>query len=755
MKRLLLASTLALAPLALPAEAGAQTTLNVRDADMRAFIADAARVTGRTFIIDSRVQGKVTVVTDHPLSRSEYFEVFLSTLRANALVAVPTGNGALRIQPIDNAAQAPTRIGTAGAARNSLVTDIVRLRSVDAASALDTVRPLVSQQGSVTANRTGNSLVIVDFADNVRRVREVLRRIDGDNQATRVVTLRNAGAREIAAALQGLAGGAGAGGAGSAVGGVVAGAGGQATTVSAVESSNSVLLRGDPNTVSRLAAIAEQLDQKAKNGTEIKVVFLENADAEQMLPVLQQLVGQTPDQVPQTTLSRGSFSQTSTSGASGSGGGQSYQQPVIQQQATPSPGSGGGQSNGATAAVQTQGGRTAAVVTRFVGANAIVIAGPADVQRQLGEVIRQLDTRREQVEVQAVVAEVSDAVASQLGAQVLLGNLSGGAFAATNYSNAVPNLLTIAGAIGSRALDTSTTTINGSTVTTSTNSTLSDTLAQSALTSILGATGGSAGIAGRFGSTVLGAIVNAVKTDTASNLLQTPHLITLDNQQAHLLVGQEIPITTGQAISLASANSDNAFRTVQRENVGIQLDVKPQINSSGSIKLYVRQEVSSIAGPVSTTNQELILNKRAIENTFTVDDGQIVVIGGLLSDQEQRTIEKTPVLGDLPVLGNLFRAKTRSRTKTNLMIFIRPTILRTPEDSRKLTEQRYGYLRSLEGEASPGVEPSIDQLVREYMNLSPPTPPAPGRGNIETPTIAVPVLRAAGAPMAPASKDRQ
>ncbi len=754
MKRFLLASTLALVPVVVPIQAAAQTTLNVRDADMRAFIADAARVTGRTFIIDSRVQGKVTVVTDHPLSRSEYFEVFLSTLRANALVAVPTGNGALRIQPIDNAAQAPTRIGTAGAARNSLVTDIVRLRSVDAASALDTVRPLVSQQGSVTANRTGNSLVIVDFADNVRRVREVLRRIDGDNQATRVVTLRNAGAREIAAALQGLAG-AGAGATGGAAGGVVAGAGGQATTVSAVESSNSVLLRGDPNTVSRLAAIAEQLDQKAKNGTEIKVVFLENADAEQMLPVLQQLVGQTPDQVPQTTLSRGSFSQTSTSGASGSSSGQSYQQPVIQQQAAPSPGSGGGQANGATAAVQTQGGRTAAVVTRFVGANAIVIAGPADVQRQLGEVIRQLDTRREQVEVQAVVAEVSDAVASQLGAQVLLGNLSGGAFAATNYSNAVPNLLTIAGAIGSRALDTSTTTINGSTVTTSTNSTLSDTLAQSALTSILGATGGSAGVAGRFGSTILGAIVNAVKTDTASNLLQTPHLITLDNQQAHLLVGQEIPITTGQAISLASANSDNAFRTVQRENVGIQLDVKPQINSSGSIKLYVRQEVSSIAGPVSTTNQELILNKRAIENTFTVDDGQIVVIGGLLSDQEQRTIEKTPVLGDLPVLGNLFRAKTRSRTKTNLMIFIRPTILRTPEDSRKLTEQRYGYLRSLEGEASPGVEPSIDQLVRDYMNLSPPTPPAPERGNIETPTIAVPVLRAAGAPMAPVSKDRQ
>ena len=355
--------------------------------------------------------------------------------------------------------------------------------------------------------------------------------------------------------------------------------------------------------------------------------------------------------------------------------------------------------------------------------------------------IRQLDTRREQVQVEAIVAEVSDATADQLGAQLLFGNLSGGAFAATSYQNAVPNLLTIAGAIGARQLNTSTTTINGSTVTTSTNSTISDTLAQSALTSILGTSGGFFGGAGKIGDNILAGIVNAVKSDTASNLLQTPHLITMDNTQAHLLVGQEIPITTGQALSLSSSNLDNAFRTVQRENVGIQLDVKPQINSSGSIKLFVRQEVSSIAGPVSSTNQELILNKRGIENTFTVDDGQIVVIGGLLSDEERRTIEKTPVLGDIPVLGNLFRSRARSRTKTNLMIFIRPTILRTPEDSRRLTEQRYGYLRALQAEAQPDTEPSIDQLVREYLDAAPPLPPAPLAGNVEDPRIAVPVAK--------------
>ena len=719
----------------------AQTTLNVRDADIRAFIADAAKVTGRTFIIDNRVSGKVTVVTDRPLSRSEYFEVFLSTLRANGLVAVPTAGGAFRVQPVDNAASQPGRVGSRGAARNSFVTEIVRLRAIDAASALDTVRPLVSPQGSVTANRAGNSLVVVDFADNVSRVRQVLRQIDTETSQTRVVALKNAGAREIATALQGLIGGGGAGGNAPAGQGAAAGGGASGVSVVAIDSSNSVALRGDPTTVARLAQVAIDLDQKAKSGTEIRVVFLENADAEQLLPVLQQLVGQTPDPIQETTLSSGTFSQNagSTAGSGFGARGPVPVQPVFPAQVTT--GGGGATTGDTAAAVSTRTAKNAVVVTRFVGANAIVIAAPADIQRQLGEVVRQLDTRRQQVLVEAIVAEVSDSTASQLGVQFLLAGLPGSGipFAATTYTNSVPNLLTIAGAIGARQLNTTTTTINGQTTTTQTNNPISDTLAQSAISSILSASGGFGGIATTLGNdAVFGGIINAVKSDTSSNLLQAPHLITLDNAQAHILVGQEIPVTTGQALS---NNFDNAFRTVQRQNVGIQLDVKPQINSSGAIKLFVRQQVSSIAGPVSSDNSELILNKRAVENTFVVDDGQIVVIGGLLDDSERRTIEKVPLLGDLPLIGALFRSKAHSRTKTNLMVFIRPTILKTSEDSRRLTEQRYGYMRRLQGYSQPGVEPSIDQLVRDYMGAAPPIPSSPIPGNIEDPNIAVPVYR--------------
>lgn len=715
MKRLSLSAAIALtiaAPLA------AQTTLNVRDADIRAFIADAAKVTGRTFIIDSRVQGKVTVVTDRALSRSEYFEVFLSTLRANGLVAVPTSGGAFRVQPVDNASAQPSRVGgSATSSRNSFVTEIIRLRAIDAQSAVETVRPLVSAQGSVTANRSGNSLVVVDFGDNVRRVREVIRRIDADGSATRVVALKNASAREIATALQAL---------------IPAGAqGGLAVSVVPVASANAVAIRGDSASVARLASVAADLDKRASLGTEIKVLFLQNADAAQLLPVLQQLVGQQPTDLPQQTqLTPSSL----TTGGNGNGNQRNFQ-PQQQQQAP----QGGGAPQ--QAAVVADGGRTAAVVTRYAGANAIVIAAPAEVQRQLADVVRQLDTRREQVLVEAIVAEVSDATANRLGVQLLLGSLGGSniPFGTTTFSNTAPNLLTVAGAIGARELNTTTTTVNGTTTVTSTNSGISDSLAQSAIGSILGSSGGFGGFAANLGRDgIFGAIINAVKSDTTSNLLQSPHVVVLDNTPARILVGQEIPITTGQALS---QNFDNAFRTVQRENVGIELEVRPQVNTSGAIKLFLRQQVSSIAGPVSQDNSDLILNKREIETTLTVDDGQIAVIGGLLDDNERRTIEKVPLLGDIPALGALFRSKAKNRTKTNLIVFIRPTILRTPEDSRKVAEQRYGYLRVQQGLQDPSREPTIDELVRDYLGAEPPLPPAPGAGSIEDPRIGVPVMR--------------
>jgi general secretion pathway protein D len=356
-------------------------------------------------------------------------------------------------------------------------------------------------------------------------------------------------------------------------------------------------------------------------------------------------------------------------------------------------------------------GRGQAVIARYEGANAIVIAAPADVQRRLGEVIRQLDVRREQVLVEAVIVEISDIAAKRLGVQFLLSGTGGSniPFSVTNYSNAAPNLLSIAGAIAAEdryGKDNATTVA----------------LRNAAVNSLLNANGGSFGFGGNLGNgAVFGFVVNAVRADTASNVLSTPSVMTLDNQPARILVGQNVPLATGQALS---NNFDNAFRTVQRQDIGIQLDVRPQINAGGTIKLALRQEVSSIASAVVTENvPDLILNKREIQTTVTVDDGQIIALGGLIDENERRSIERVPILGDIPVLGELFKSRSRNRTKTNLMVFIRPTIVRSAEDAQKIAGERYAYVRNAQAQQAGSELTALDELVRDYLRTAPPALP--------------------------------
>ncbi|MFN3618822.1 type II secretion system secretin GspD [Sphingorhabdus sp.] len=685
---------LACSALAFANPLAAQHTLNVRDADIRAFVQDAARVTGQTFIVDGRVTGKVSVVTDRPLSRSEYFEVFLSTLRANGLVAIPIRGGGYRIQPSDGAATQPTRVGSRTAAASQFVTEVFRLRSIDATTAVETLRPLISREGSLTANRSANSLVVADYADNIRRIRDLLRQIDRDSAATQIVTLDNAGAREIATALQGLAGQGGGEGGRSPV------------SIAAIDSSNAIALRGDPTSVARFVAMAKQLDARAQSGAEIRVYRLEHANAATLLETVQSLIG-----------GQNGGSQNNSvppMSAPAANGGQA---PVAAPIAATSSGTG----------VNGFGGRGPVVVTRYEGTNALIVAANPEVQRTLGELIRQLDTRPEQVLVEAIVVEIGNEAAKKLGVQFLVGGKNA-PFAATNYSNATPNILTIAGAIGAEELTRTTTTVNGNTTTTSTNSALGDSLQEAAAASILSATGGFGGFALDIGrNAIFGTIINAIAADTESNLLATPHIVTLNNQKAKFLVGQEVPVSTGEQLS---ANFENAFRTVQRQEVGIKLEVTPQVNAQGDVKLFLKQEVSSVAGPVSSRSSDLILNKREFETTLTVGDGQLLAIGGLLNDDERRTIERIPLLSDIPIIGELFKSRSRSRSKTNLMVFIRPTILRSREDGDRLTARRYDYVRDMQRVRNPDIEPSIDELLRDYMGAVPPTEPSPRANDI-------------------------
>ena len=558
MKHVIVSLLVALLSLGVAWPAQAQQALNLQSADIRAFIQDVARVTGRTFIIDPRVMGTVTIASESPVVPEELFNVMLATLRANGLIAVPAGNNLYRIVPDESAAQQPASAASPGA---GFATEVYRLNSIDAATATEVLKPLIGRQGVVLATPQGNMIVVADYADNLRRIRGLIAEIDRDQDAIETVTLRNSSAREIIAAVNQLLATPGQQGA----------ARNNRIALAPVESSNSIVLRGDAVLIKRVVAIISDLDQRAASTDDVRVVRLQHANAEKLLPVLQQIVGQTP---------------TTTQTISSSG-------PIQAAATLPPPVS--------PSAPPGQPGSRSANIAWFEGANALIVSADPETQRMLGDVIRQLDTRREQVLVEAIVVEVSDDAAKQLGVQFLLGSdRKGGApFFATNYSNSAPSLLALTGAIAGQNLLPA-------------DSPILDNLRNAAVTSLVGANGALFGGAGTSNDLIFGMIINAVKSDIASNLLSTPSVMTLDNEKASLLVGQEVPVTTGEVLGSANVNP---FRTIQRQDVGIQLDVKPQINVDGAITLLLRQEVSSIAGPVSASFNELILNKREITTT--------------------------------------------------------------------------------------------------------------------------------------------
>lgn len=670
MTRAAIVRAAALLALAAPAlvPAMAQSSINLRDADIRAFIDDVARTTGASFVIDPRVEGKVSVVSERPLSRTQYFELFLATLQANGYAAVPLGQGQYRIQPAE-----------AGAAARGgrFTTAVINLSNTDAQSAIDSLRPVLSRSGTVTANRTGNAVIVADFADNIARARQVLAEIDRDRSVTEVVPLHNSGARDLTDSLRALVHQPGES---SAV----------RLSIVPIDASNAIALRGAPDQVRRIARLARDLDTRAAGGSESRVIFLQNADAGAIMPVLQQLVGQAP--TPQGGATTAPALAGTPFGRRDAG---SNEAPARESTSI-------GEASVGVAA----GGRGKAIIARYEGANALVIAAPPEVQKELSEIIRQLDTRRAQVHVEAIIVEISDSAAKELGVQFMLSGKGGTVpLMSSNFSNAAPNLMAITGAIAAdKGL-------------------ISDGEAagrfrQAAVDSLLGTNGLTAGVARIAGDTLFGFVANALRNDANSNILSTPSLMTLDNQPARILVGQEIPVTTGEALG---NNLDNSFRTVDRQDVGVQLSVKPQINAGGTVTLAIKQIVSSVASTIDA--RDFVLNKRELETSVTVGDGQILALGGLLEDSEHRSVQKIPLLGDVPVVGNLFRSTSRKREKTNLMIFIRPTVVRTAAAADEVTAARWQTAREMQ--TGRYGSSSLDALALDYLRTPPPVPLPP------------------------------
>lgn len=633
-----------------PAATAQEQTLNYQNADIRAVVQDISRVTGRTFIVDPSVQGTVTVVSSQPLGRTQLIEVFVSTLRANGLVVVQTPSGAYRISPAEGAASLP---GASG-----VTTEVFRLRTVDAVAAAETLRPLVSSVGQILADPRNNTLTVADYSDNLRRIRGILDQIDQDRSTVQTIALANTSATEIAQVVREVLGLASAEQGGSAI-----------LSVTPVGSSNTIVLRGDPGMIGRAESLIAELDARAAAAGDIRVIHLQHASAEQLLPVLQQLVGQQPAATPAST-----------------GGDEAASAP-------------------AAAAAGLGGGHVS--IARYPGANALIIAASPEIQRTLGEVIRQLDTRRQQVLVEAIIVEVSDNAAQQLGVQFLLGGGNNGEMPliATNYSNSAPSLMAITGAlIAENELPE--------------DSALLEDLRDAAISSLIGATGVTVGFGGQNNDGALfGLILNAIRRDTASNLLSTPSVMTLDNAPATFLGGQEVPVSTGEVLG---QDFDNPFRTIERRDVGVQLDVTPQINAGGGITLSLRVEVSSVAGPISEDYQELIFNKREVSTTVLADDGDIIVLGGLLDQNERISSQGIPYLQDIPGVGALFRSRGREAQRTNLMIFLRPTIIRTADDAARASQRPYDTLTNQQRLNDPENQSSLDALVRQYLQATPP-----------------------------------
>lgn len=607
--------------------------INLKDADIRAFIEDISVLTGKTFIVDPRVTGAVTVSSQAHLSKSEIFSVFMDVLRVRGFTAIPTQSGAYRITLIQGAAQdAPLRAGhkTPGA----FVTEILELKHGDAANAARLIKPIMHSQGRLTSTPGGRVLVITDYPENVTKARKIIAAMDVDKAAIETIALKNISASDAKNAVKELMGT----GRPQIRNNILIG---ETVKAVAIDATNTLVLRGDPAAVSQLKQMILQMDQASlRQRGQVSVIPLHYADGEKIIEVLNKILP----------------SYTSI--------GKSASKPSVAHEA---------------------------------GSNSIIISASPKIQESLEGIVRRLDVRRPQVLVEAIIVEISDNVAEDLGLQFLLAGNEDSALPliSTNYSRTAPNLLAVAGAVtGNTSSGTGTT---------------STTVQGAAISQLVGLNGGTFGIGGRGNSGLFGAILNAVENDTNSNVLSKPFLTTMDNQPAKFNVGQNVPFITGQTLG---NNNQNPFQTIQRKDVGITLEVTPQISDGDVIQLDIKQTVDSISNS-ATQASDIITNTRSIETVVLANDGDIIVLGGLMQNDEQLFESKVPVLGDIPGIGNLFKSHNNSNKRTNLMVFIRPVIIRNGEDARPLTKQKLDILRRLEKVRNPEEPSRIDRALQD------------------------------------------
>ena len=638
------------------ATADEKITVNFVNADIQSVIKVVSQATGRNFILDPRVTGTVNIVSDRPVSKDMLYQILLSTLRVQGYAAVE-GEGFVKIVP---EAEAKTSAGPIGDSATRLpgdriVTQVFILQNENAVQLVPLLRPLVTANNFIGAYPNNNAIVITDYASNVQRIQRIIESIDRPSSAdVHIIRLQNASAIDIAQTLKSVVPEANV---------PVNAPGSTAKVAVAVDQrTNSLLVRADnPQLMLRIKALALGLDAPGAGNNNIYTVFLRNAEATRIAETLRGLLsGSESSRVtPITTTPAGSIATQST--------------------AT--------QSTGASAAAPSS------IIQAYPPTNSIIIAASEPVYRGLRTVIDQLDQRRHQVFVEALIVEVSTGKAAEFGVQWNAARNVGGdqtLFGGTNFTTTV----------GSNILGIAT---NPSTVGTGLN---------------LGLIRGSIKIPGTDTEIAnLQLLARALEGDSGANVLSTPNVLTLDNEEAKIVVGQNVPFITG-TFTPTSGSATNPFQTIERKDIGLTLRVTPQVSEAGAVKLKIFQEVSSVTRDKALVQSaDIITNKRSLESTVLVDNGQIVVLGGLIQDDQNAAIDKVPLLGDIPYLGALFKYESRNRKRTNLMIFLRPVILKDDKAAASLTADRYDYIRNLQGEMK--LPPSLVLPREDVKQLRP------------------------------------
>ncbi|HED33509.1 MAG TPA: type II secretion system protein GspD [Gammaproteobacteria bacterium] len=611
-------------------------TLNLKGADIRAFISTVSKFTGKNFVVDPRVKAKVTVVSSKNMSENEVYEVFLSVLQVHGYAAVPVG-GIIKIVPEVNAKQGPLPVvRDSSYTGDELITKVITLDHVPAAQLVPILRPLVPQQGHLAAYNPTNTLIITDHAANIKRLIQIIRNIDRpESDELEIIPLKHASASELVRILNSLQST-----------GAAKAAASKKITLAADDRTNSILMSGERASRLKIRATIAHLDTPLENEAgNTHVIYLKYAKAKDLTAIL------TGVQKKQAANNK----------------------------------------KKAPKAIAAK--KTAFDIQADEATNALIITAGPDVIRRMRSIIRQLDIRRAQVLVESIIAEIGTNRNKEFSSQ--LASVPDPDNPSDSNPVGVSTFGNNAGLISLLSGDT--TTIAG------------------AITQ--GLTLGAAGISG---GNQFAFILKALTTDAATNILSTPSVVTMDNQEASIVIAQNVPFLTG-SFTTNAAGASNPFQTIERQDVGITLKVTPQINDGNTIKLDIDQEVSNVAQSAAA-NGGIITNRRSITTSVLVEDGEILVLGGLIDETLRDQVSKVPILGDIPLLGWLFRSHTTSRDKQNLMVFMRPSIMRDAGAAAFHTNRKYNYLRAqqinagangfglLKDESAP-ILPPIQKLV--------------------------------------------